>query len=245
MFFTSHLQGDGSLSIIWLAAHSAKSLKKKEMMGCDLDGACTEILDGSFALRLSAFLVLGIHKIHNKQTAFLLHDCSITTERSTFGKKKKEKQQVELDLTQQDILEVDDDQLMETLSLSAQTLPEINRGSDIDQPMVTMEFDDFSMDEDVQDESIEVARRASLDDNVQPFALQDNSILPVPEVVENELRSEELAYSEQLSQRESLPDLLLEPSIMFPSMNSEISVKLNKFLQINVELSLVKENENQ
>eukprot|EP00835_Amoeboradix_gromovi_P005258 NODE_478_length_7890_cov_0.158388.p3 type:complete len:224 gc:universal NODE_478_length_7890_cov_0.158388:696-1367(+) len=216
MFYTSHLQGDGSLSLIWLAAHSAKTLKKKETVKCDIELACAEIVAGSFALRLSAFLVYGVHKIYNKQALFLLQDCMAILDRIMFVSKKKEKQTaVDLDLSQENILQVDDDQLMETLSLSADSFQsiEIQRGFDPDDSQLG--FDKIS------EESVEVARRLSLDESIQPFALQDTSILPVPTLIDDELRLEEQKFSESKGTLSSFHDLNLENSMDFLSLRSQ------------------------
>ena len=215
MFYTTHLQ-EGNLSLVWLAAHNTKSLKKKETMSCNINDACSAILDGSFALRLSAYLVFGLYKIHNKQASFLLQDYTVTVDKCMFGKRKvrphQEHPPMDLDLTQQDMLQVDDDMLMETLSLSAQSLDsiELQRGIAMD----SLQLDTLPLDFNTVDEqeSIELARRDSINN------MQGSSILPVPLEIDAELRSEEKAFSEQHALTESLPDLQLDNSMEFPSL---------------------------
>eukprot|EP00834_Sanchytrium_tribonematis_P002727 NODE_90_length_21577_cov_0.697691.p11 type:complete len:238 gc:universal NODE_90_length_21577_cov_0.697691:11418-10705(-) len=212
MFYTSHLIGDGSLSLIWLAAHNTKSIKKKEAVHCDIDTACKDIISGSFALRLSAYLLLGLHKLYEKQAAFLLNDCTVATDRSMFGKRKKEKHMPQLDFDlSEGQLQIDDDQLLESISLSAKSLPsiEINRGIDLNDEQLNF---DLSLGNTKNDDSIEVGRRGSVGEALPVFDLPDNSILPIPLDLEQQLLSEERAHSELKSTQESLPDLQLEIS---------------------------------
>ena len=217
MFYTDQLQNDGSLSLVWLAAHSAKHLKKKETVSCNLESACDAVLAGSFALRLSAFLVLGLYKVYDKQMTFLLQDCSHSADKSTVQRKKLPSHTIQLDLTQNDLMDIDDDHLMETLSLSmgSNKSIELNRGleTDLDLPLAFSEHNDINFDlEDTLDQSREVGRRESVADINEPYLLQDDSILPVPQDVGEQLKSEERAFSDRRS-ISSLQDLALELSL--------------------------------
>ena len=79
MFYTEAvLSKQGPLARIWLAAHWDKKLTKNVVVETDLENACDSVVNPSvkLALRTSGHLLLGVVRIYNRKTRYLLADCN-------------------------------------------------------------------------------------------------------------------------------------------------------------------------
>ncbi|XP_068119610.1 double-strand-break repair protein rad21-like protein 1 isoform X4 [Hyperolius riggenbachi] len=78
MFYTHCLLGNhGILSKIWIAAHWPKKLTKGNVVECNLETAVHNIVSPKMmSLRLSSHLLLGVVRVFQRKTKYLLDDCN-------------------------------------------------------------------------------------------------------------------------------------------------------------------------
>lgn len=79
MFFSdAMLNKQGPLARIWLAAHWDKKLTKAVVFDTHIETACDSVVNPTvkLALRTSGHLLLGVVRIYNKKTKYLLDDCN-------------------------------------------------------------------------------------------------------------------------------------------------------------------------
>ncbi|XP_077316561.1 double-strand-break repair protein rad21-like protein 1 isoform X2 [Lithobates pipiens] len=79
MFYTHVLlDKHGILAKIWIAAHWHKKLTKSNIFECNLEMAIKNILSAKtvMSLRISGHLLLGVVRVFNRKTKYLLADCN-------------------------------------------------------------------------------------------------------------------------------------------------------------------------
>ena len=82
MFFPEHLiSKSGPLARVWLAANLEKKLSKTQVIADDIAGDIEiitrpEVAGGPLALRTNGQLLLGVVRIYNRKTRYLLDDCT-------------------------------------------------------------------------------------------------------------------------------------------------------------------------
>lgn len=80
MFYSEELLSrSGALGQVWLAANMEKKLSRAEFLKTDITSSVHTIVDDSgvpLALRLSGQLLLGVVRIYNKKTIYLMEDCN-------------------------------------------------------------------------------------------------------------------------------------------------------------------------
>ncbi|KAM5134770.1 double-strand-break repair protein rad21-like protein 1 isoform 2-T2 [Mantella aurantiaca] len=79
MFYTHVLlDKHGILAKIWIAAHWHKKLTKSNIFECNLESAINNILSAKMvmSLRISGHLLLGVVRVYNRKTKYLLADCN-------------------------------------------------------------------------------------------------------------------------------------------------------------------------
>lgn len=79
MFYTNVLlDKHGILAKIWIAAHWHQKLTKSNIFECNLEMAIQSILSAKtvMPLRISGHLLVGVVRVYNRKTKYLLADCS-------------------------------------------------------------------------------------------------------------------------------------------------------------------------
>ena len=80
MFYSETLlQKNGPLARIWLSASMERKLPKTSVLQQNVTDGVEEIIKPShapFALRLSSQLLLGVVRIYQRKTRYLLDDCN-------------------------------------------------------------------------------------------------------------------------------------------------------------------------
>jgi cohesin complex subunit SCC1 len=82
MFYSETLlQKSGPLASVWLSANFERKLSKKHVLQSNIADSIAVIITPSqapMALRLSSQLLLGVVRIHQRKTHYLLDDCDHT-----------------------------------------------------------------------------------------------------------------------------------------------------------------------
>lgn len=82
MFYSEDLLSrTGALGHVWLASNMEKKLSRNEFLRTDISSSVNTIVDEStvpLALRLSGQLLLGVVRIYNRKTIYLMEDCNET-----------------------------------------------------------------------------------------------------------------------------------------------------------------------
>lgn len=80
MFYSeSLLTKTGPLARVWLASNLDRKLNKQHVLQSDLQESVKDIIGENaapIALRMSGQLLLGVVKIYNRKTKYLMDDCS-------------------------------------------------------------------------------------------------------------------------------------------------------------------------
>jgi cohesin complex subunit SCC1 len=80
MFYSEQLlRKDGPLAYVWLAANMERKLSRSQFLKTDITDSVEAIVDSSgapLALRLSGQLLLGVVRIYNRKTVYLMEDCN-------------------------------------------------------------------------------------------------------------------------------------------------------------------------
>lgn len=80
MFYSEQLlRKDGPLAYVWLAANMERKLSRSQFLKTDINDSVEAIVDSNgapLALRLSGQLLLGVVRIYNRKTVYLMEDCN-------------------------------------------------------------------------------------------------------------------------------------------------------------------------
>ncbi|XP_018411884.1 PREDICTED: double-strand-break repair protein rad21-like protein 1 [Nanorana parkeri] len=186
MFYTHVLlDKHGILAKIWIAAHWHKKLTKSNIFECNLEMAIKNIVSAKMvmSLRISGHLLLGVVRVYNRKTKYLLTDCSDSLLKMKLAFRPDSSEMLDLSDTNQEAQYKSITRQEEFYDFNNQ-LPDLNNIEAVDHFTLNQSrVEDITMKEDYNRQCIQESI-GNLDplreefNNESSFEVSTNSVLP-------------------------------------------------------------------